>query len=117
MANRPRATVSSYYSTLALETCDVTETASSAIDCNLEASGGVACFTYRELGPGSEDETEVRSLHHVPVDSVGEHTPVLSERDDDNVQSLASDHGDHDPKTPERSKGRLRDRLKLAMMR
>ncbi|KAI9988752.1 hypothetical protein PInf_022287 [Phytophthora infestans] len=35
--------------------------------------------------------------------SVGRHTPVPIEHEDDNVHSLATDHGDHSPRTSVRS--------------
>ncbi|KAF4147444.1 hypothetical protein GN958_ATG03399, partial [Phytophthora infestans] len=58
-------------------------------------------FVEREFNSGSEAESE--STHDAPAGSVGGHSPVPSEHKDDSVQSLASDQGDHSPRTYVRS--------------
>ncbi|KAI9983228.1 hypothetical protein PInf_007157 [Phytophthora infestans] len=60
-------------------------------------------FAERKFDSGSEDEDEFRSTHDAPVGSVGGHTPIVSEYDDDSVHSLASDHGYHSFRTYVRS--------------
>ncbi|ETK84328.1 hypothetical protein L915_10698, partial [Phytophthora nicotianae] len=60
-------------------------------------------FACREHSPSSEDEAKARSFPSVSGSSVGGHTPVPSEYSVDSLLSLASDHDDHDSKTPERS--------------
>ncbi|ETK70652.1 hypothetical protein L915_22021, partial [Phytophthora nicotianae] len=60
-------------------------------------------FACREHSRGSEDKAKAGSFRSVSGSSVGGHTPVPSEHSVDSLHSLASDHDDHDSKTPERS--------------
>ncbi|ETM45662.1 hypothetical protein L914_09337 [Phytophthora nicotianae] len=59
-------------------------------------------FACREHSPGSEDGAKPRSFRSVSGSSVGGHTPVPNEHSVDSLHSLASDHVNHDSKTPER---------------
>ncbi len=60
-------------------------------------------FVEREFNSGCEDDAESGSTHDAPAGSVGGHSPVPSEHKEDSVQSSASDHGDHSPRTSVRS--------------
>ncbi|KAI9990315.1 hypothetical protein PInf_021125 [Phytophthora infestans] len=56
-------------------------------------------FAERGFNSGSEDEAESGSTHEAPVGSLGGHSPVPSKHKDASVQSLASDHDEHSPRT------------------